>query len=352
MRLSRVVILIFLFILSGVTGGEDKDSDKPGGAGWMINYLKSRKLPALKEVEPWENKYGPGLMLVTEHYRIHTTLLDPLMLSQMPGYIESAYNSYQKQLSKPVETRFEMPVYLFATRQQWEDFTKAFTGEQAPMYLKIKAGAYYLKDTWVGYNIGRERTFSVLAHEGWHQFNKRHFKFRLPSWLDEGIAMCFEAGRYENGLFKFDPSMNLNRLGGLKMTLIKGRMIPLRRLIAMNPGEAIMRDALAGEEGGSEEAVAFYSQAYALVRFLKEDGYGKRLANYHQMLMGGLRGTWPISETAKKIASDRNIPLTVAWNRVVGTKLFEHYIGSDIEQIEREYLTFCRKLVYHVRFKK
>jgi hypothetical protein len=70
------------------------------------------------------------------------------------------------------------------------------------------------------------------------------------------------------------------------------------------------------------------------------------------MLMGGLQGTWPIDETAKKIAADRNIPLTVAWNRVVGTKLFEYYIGSDIEQIEREYLTFCQKLVYRVRFKK
>jgi hypothetical protein len=164
--------------------------------------------------------------------------------------------------------------------------------------------------------------------------------------------MSFEASRYEKGIFKFDPSMNLNRLGGLKLTLMKGKMIPLRRLVAMNPGEAIMHDAAAGEVGNSDEVVAFYSQAYALVRFLKEEGYGKRLANYHQMLMGGLQGTWPIDETAKKIAADRNIPLTVAWNRVVGTKLFEYYIGSDIEQIEREYLTFCQKLVYRVRFKK
>jgi len=53
----------------------------------------------------------------------------------------------------------------------------------------------------VVYYIGRERTFSALGHEGWHQFNSRHFKFRLPSWLDEGIAMLFEIHRSEKGFF-------------------------------------------------------------------------------------------------------------------------------------------------------
>ena len=74
------------------------------------------------------------------------------------------------------------------------------------------------------YNIGRERTFSVLGHEGWHQFNKRLFEYRLPSWLDEGIAMLFEVSRYEKGFFYFNPGGNLYRLGALKSTLIKDKM--------------------------------------------------------------------------------------------------------------------------------
>ncbi|GAI06141.1 unnamed protein product, partial [marine sediment metagenome] len=92
-------------------------------------------------------------------------------------------------------------------------------------------------------------------------------------------------------------------------------------------------------------------QSYALVRFLREEGYGKRLADYHQMLLGGLRGDWPLGEASRRIAADRNIPLTVRWNRAVGPLLFKQYIGDDFDQIEEEYLAFCRKIVYHVHFK-
>ena len=309
----------------------------------MIEYLQRARLPALKSVELWRNEYGPGLKVSTEHYDIFTTLLEPLMLCDVPGFVESAYRGYNDQLPEPIETTSRFEVYLFAERRQWEDFTRSFAGTQARLYCKIKAGAYYLNGACVAYNIGRERTFAVLGHEGWHQFNSRHFKFRLPSWLDEGVAMLFETSRSERGLFYFEPGRNLYRLGGLKMTLMRNKMIPLRELIAMNPGEAIVK---------SDDAVAaFYSQSYALVRFLREEGYGKRLRRYRRMLLGGLKGDWSIGEPAKRIAADRNIPLTVRWNRAVGSRLFKEYIGDDFGRIEKEYLAFCRKIIYHIRVK-
>jgi len=313
--------------------------DTPTG---MIEYLQEQHLPALKKVEIWNNRYGPGLKLTTAHYEIFTTLLEPLMLRQIPGFIESSYRGYNSQLPQPIETIAKFTVYLFAERQQWEEFTRAFADRQAPLLCKIKAGAYYLNGSCVTYNIGRARTFSVVGHEGWHQFNSRHFKFRLPSWLDEGIAMLFEAHRYERGLFYFEPGQNVQRLGALRKMLAQNRLIPLRKLIAMNPGEAIV---------ASDDAVtAFYGQSYALVRFLREDDYGKRLGSYQQLLLDGLRGNWQLSEANKRIAIDRNIPLTVGWNRAVGSLLFEQYIG-DVDQIESEYIEFCRKIVYHVRRK-
>lgn len=343
---TRLLILIGALSWPGILSSVDSFAksariDTPTG---MIAYLKSRGLPALESVEKWENKYAPGLKLTTNHYEVYTTLLDPLMLSRVPGFVESAYKAYQKQLPEPIETRYKLPVYLFAKRKQWEEFTKVFAGDDAALYLKIKSGAYCLKDACVTYNIGSDTTFSVLGHEGWHQFNKRHFKYRLPSWLDEGIAMAFEANRYEDGLFAFDPSQNLNRLGGLKLTLAKDKMIPLEVLVGLDPGQAVRI---------SQDATqAFYSQSYALVRFLKEDNYGQRLAKYHQMLMGAVDGTWPLTDEAKRIAADRNIPITVKYNRIAGTKLFEYYIGTDFAGLEQEYLLFCNKLVYHVHFKK
>jgi len=155
--------------------------------------------------------------------------------------------------------------------------------------------------------------------------------------------MTFETSQYNQGLFTFQPERNLYRLASLKSTLLKNKTIPLSELVSINPGEVVTE---------SDDAVAaFYSQAYALVRFLRENDYGKRLANYQKLLLDGLNGQWPLAEPDKRIAADRNIPITVHWNRMVGSALFEHYINDNYDKIEKEYLTFCRKIVYPVQLK-
>jgi len=304
----------------------------------MLKYLQEQNLPALESVEAWRNEYGPGLKLNTAHYEIFTTLLEPSMLRRCPGFIESVYQAYNSQLPEPIETRVKFTIYLFASRRQWEDFTRAFAGEQAEMFCRIKAGAYYHNGACVAYDIGTKRTFSVLGHEGWHQFNGRHFRFRLPSWLDEGVAMLFEAHVAEDGAFYFEPAENAYRLDALKKTLSDNTIIPLRELVATNPGDVLAMDQ-------TEAVMAFYSQSYALVRFLREAGYGQRLGIYHQLLADGLRGDWPLDEVSKKIAMDRNIPRNILWNHIVGLVLFQEYIGDDFGQIEKEYLAFCRQIV-------
>ncbi|MHC4123583.1 MAG: hypothetical protein ACYSSI_08435 [Planctomycetota bacterium] len=346
-KIFRVSIIAIVLLAGCLKESSTVKSDRPKSTGTyntIIEYLQQQKLPALESVEEWENEYSPGIAIKTRHYEIYTTLMEPLMLRQVPGYMESCYQGYNGQFPQPIETETKFRVYLFASRQQWEAFTKSFAGPQASIYCKINAGAYYLNGSCVAYNIGRERTFSVLGHEGWHQFNRRNFKYRLPSWLDEGIAMLFETSRYERGKFYFEPGKNLQRLGSLKKTLLENKMIPLRELVGLNPGEVIGKDVGA--------VAAFYSQSYTLVRFLREENYGKRLKDYHRMLLGGLNGTWPLSEEGKKIASDRNIRLTVRWNRFVGQKLFAHYVSEDVEDIEEEYLRFCRKIVYRIRLGK
>ena len=64
-----------------------------------------------------------------------------------------------------------------------------------------------------------------------------------------------------------------------------------------------------------------------------------------------MNGKWALSEGHKGVAADRNVALTVAWNRVVGPKLLRNYFGDDIEQLEQEYEMFCGKIVYRVRLR-
>ena len=111
---------------------------------------------------------------------------------------------------------------------QWEQFTRETAGCGCQGLSENPAGAYTLNGIVVAYNIGRKQTFSVIGHEGWHQFNQRLFVYRLPSWLDEGIATLFETCRYSQGQFLFEPARNLMRLGSLKQTIASRQMIPLR----------------------------------------------------------------------------------------------------------------------------
>jgi hypothetical protein len=352
-KISAICVICGFFCFSGVSSAADINT--PAG---MTAYLKNQKLPPLKSIDLWESQFGTGLKLTTAHYEIYTTLLEPLILSQVPGFVESAYRGYQSQLPNPIKTSAPLTVYLFTNRQQWETFTTDFTGPQAPLYLKIKAGAYYLNGACVAYNIGLERTFSSLGHEGWHQFNSRLFKYRLPSWLDEGIAMQFETSRYDKGFFVFEPDKNFYRLAPLKQTFLKNNAMPLRALVTLNPGEVVTE--------GDAAVSAFYSQAYALVRFLREDDYGRHLLEYQKLLFDGLNGQWPLDEYDVRIAIDRNIPLTVDWNSDVGKILFERYIAgrestvkktesdrdiTPFDKIEKEYLTFCKKIIYSVQLK-
>jgi hypothetical protein len=348
LKTSKKTILITLTFLLTCGCNEKAHSDTPGnsasrplGTIGIMNYLDN--LPAVKKVSKWSNSYGQGILITTNHYDIYTTLMEPLMLRQIPAFMESAHRAYQQQLPKPIKTETRLKVYLFEDRDQWERFTRDFAGVNADAYMQITKGAYYLNGACVTYNIGRTSTFSVLAHEGWHQFNSKHFAFRLPSWLDEGIATLFEKSKYEKGNFSFQPGMNLGRLGALKQSIISKNMIPLRRLIALNPGQVVHN---------TDSVTAFYSQSYALVRFLREDDYGRRLRKYQNLLLGALRGTWKIDPRLKEIAANRNIPITVQFNDYVSTKLFELYIGEDFNTIEKQYRAYCNKIVYNIRLKK
>jgi len=342
LRKSTLIVIIVIICLAGgksdrIDAVEAVAEQQDFRAG-MIEYLRQQNPPALKAVEVWNNQYGPGLKLTTAHYEIFTTLLEPSILRQSPGLIESAYKAYNYQLPDPIETKTKFIIYLFADRRQWEDFTNNFAGGQAEIFRRIKAGAYCYNGVCVAYDIGSERTFSVLAHEGWHQFSSRHFKFRLPSWLDEGVAMLFETQGTEDGTFDFEPAQNAYRLDALKKTMSKDKMLPLRKLIATTPGDVLATDQ-------TEAVMGFYSQSYALIRFLRETGGGERLGDYQQLLADGLRGDWPLDEVSKKIAADRNIPRNILWNHLVSMVLFHEYIGDDYEPVEKEYLAFCRQIV-------
>jgi len=294
--------------------------------------------PGLRGVGDWSNPYGPGLRLVTDHYSLFTTLLKPDCLRVLPGFMESAHRAYNASLPDPVEPRTRSLIYLFSNRPQWEAFTRDVTGSQAEVLLKIHEGAYCFNGCCIGYDIGRERTLAALGHEGWHQFTSRHFAFRLPSWLDEGMAMTFESFTCRDGTYEFSASGNAYRLGSLREAVGGGGLIPLDVLLATSPGEVMA-------VGRTQRLHAFYSQSYALIRFLQEAGDGEYLCRYRRLVADGLTGRWPLDSEAQTVAADRNMPKTLEWNRLVGPQLFRYYVTDDVDGIDSQYRAFCARLV-------
>lgn len=336
-------VLIAALFLTGCQSDTRSQSNaiSPQNPSSLAEYMRNE--PAVRSVKAWANPYGEGLCIETKHYRLYTTLLEPLMLRQMPSFLESAYAAYQGQLPLPVSDGPLLETYLFNDRAQWDQYTKDTTGTDAEVYLQIVRGAYTVDGAVVAYNIGRKQTFGVIGHEGWHQFNQRLFVYRLPSWLDEGIATLFETCRYEQGRFLFEPQQNLMRLGSLRQAVLENHLLPVRALIALNPGQVLNGSA------SDDLILSFYAQNYALVRFLRENNYGVRLRSYHQLLQGGAGGTWPLQGDFAAMAADRTQSLTVGWNMQVSPALFTAYIDQDIDRLNAEYQAFCRKIVYHVR---
>ena len=171
-------------LMAGCAAGGDSYT---GDAGAMVELSKE----PLK-IEPRLFGNHAGVLITTPHYHIYTTIEDPLYRRLLTKVLEGAYArgtlaNPQAQVNGPLDC------YVFASRGQWETYTRAQAGSNAPIYLQISAGGYCQEGVFAGYDIGRDQTLSVVAHEAWHQYAFFAFKDRLPAWLDEGLATQNEA---------------------------------------------------------------------------------------------------------------------------------------------------------------
>ena len=322
----------------------------------LARYL--RRLPTVKSVEPWnpppiiQDRSTPALKVTTNHYQIFTTLQDPLILRQVPVFLESAFRAYTKLSGQPAKSHKKLVVYFFNTREQWEDFTRHWAGPGADTYLKITAGAYYLNSACVAYHITRQSNFSVLAHEGWHQFADEMLNYRLPAWLDEGMATNFEAFKWQSGRVVFDARFNGSRLWSLKQALASERFLHLSELLVLDAGRVLSHTEHPAEASTNSMIATYYAQLYALARFLREANYGQYHYALRNLLNDARLARWPINADQQAEATQRHRNPSRRWNAAVGTLIFKSYISPNPGELEPDYLSFCRKIAATVRAPK
>lgn len=286
------------------------------------------------ENRPWPDTEGQ--LLVTNHYRIYTTIRRPPLVKYLPGLMEAAHKQYLNLTGladRPSAKR--MPMYVMATRPEWAALTTSRLGKRAELVLSITAGGYCYAGVCVLWDIGPRATLSVAAHEGLHQFFSHRLKQSLPMWFEEGICVLAEGHQINKGSLMFTPEKNPGRITALRTAIVNRHWVETPRLLPMDAGDAV-------GTGIAEKAIGYYGQVWALALFIRSvPEYNKGM---QRMIADAQDGQIHV---ALKLTADALAKLKRhgrAYNRTIATPLFKHYICDDLERFEIEYLAFARKL--------
>jgi len=319
-----------------------------------------RRIPCVTSVTHWTcpdylaTPENTGLEINSFHYRIFTTLQDPLILRQTPVLLESAYQAYSNFINTPLPSHDKLLVYLFDNRHQWEAFTLRWMPRQAPLYLKIRSGAYYANHACVAYHISRQADFAVLAHEAWHQFADQLFACHLPAWLDEAMATNFESHQWRNGRVQFQPRYNTGRLIALRTAMASGKMLPLTQLLTLDPGQVVAHGPTPPNPDQPLDTLtaAYYAQLYALARFFRESGHGRHLHAFKTLLTDAALGQWPLPQELRHEGLQHDRKPSRRWNAKVGPFIVANYLLADTAQLQMAYHAFCHKILAQTSLKK
>jgi hypothetical protein len=321
------LLLGVLLSVGGCAGGSS-------GGGGAIGQWRSAPGGTLQtRSTPWDYQSRPGRLITTPHYVIYTTVTDAQLESQLPQVMELAFSQYQI-LTPGLAFQDQgggMPCYIFGTRPEWMDYTRRTTGADAKLYLAINRGGFTIRDQYVAYQVGVRETLSVAAHEGWHQYCSRHFKGRLPPFLEEGFACTFETIRFEGGQPQLNSQLNGLRAQQLRKSSENGALWSLRELSQLHAGMVVTRPGPRIE--------AFYAQSWAFARFLQEGVDGKYRPRLQQLITDLSRGT--VADPTGSHTSPGG-----PWLPGSAPLLLEHYLGAPIDQVDAEFRVFMHQIAY------
>ena len=312
----------------------------PRCAGMLLSLmlLAGCSAPAALPVAVRQTQWSPaagiqGVRLETAHYDLKITAQDPVLREVLPTFLEATFAEYQRILPPPEGRHEKLDVYLFDTREQWAAFTRRFVPQRAHVYLYIKAGGYVDQQTAtaVVWDLGRDNTLTLLAHEGFHQYLTKYFPEPVVAWLNEGLATQWEAFDLHAGQPVFTPRLNYHRRNNLRETLAEPEgWIPLRKLLGMNAGEAVVQ--------AGQVTRGYYAQVWSLVLFLREGGNREYARGFADLLNDV--GTERLRNRVRAYSAG-----TTTAGSSFGEMILRHYVTEDLDTFERAYRDFCERLV-------
>lgn len=214
-----------------------------------------------QRVTGWAWQDITGRQIQTPHYVIHTTLTDDAQVQRFARVMEAAHAKYAELVPGIQFTDRKLPLFIFATYDQWACYTLGTTGDDAEAYLSVMNGGYAVKDQFVCWVSNETDAITTSVHEGFHQFVARHFRTRLPPTLEEGLACTFETVIMSDNAVTFALAKNHRRQVALRDAIAGDHLIPLETLLMIHAGDLQERDPRLRE--------GYYAQAWALAVMLR-----------------------------------------------------------------------------------
>ena len=298
-----------------------------------LNSAARRQLRALPAVAvAWTGGPAGGRVIQTRHYRLYTTIDNPLQQRLMARVLEADFARFIR-LVPGAKPKLPMVGYVFRNRSQWSHYTRQTTGTQAAIYLRIKAGGYERSGIFAAYRSNVAEVLSVLAHEAWHQFSFLALKDHLPAWLDEGLATQCEAMRWRHGYPIFTPWLNAPRWEMLRTAIQRRQLLPLREFARTQAGSVVMHNGA--------YISAYYAEVWSFMLFLEHSRYRPELLELLTMAKKGQLNSL-LAHSGLTNADMQN--LTLRWNRVTGEIYLRHFFTCHT-RLQQRYVIFIDRLV-------
>lgn len=325
-------------LLAGCTPGTSPESPGTKEAATSATRVspavtKPTVMDVVVSSEPWTFEDAEGVVITTPNFRIFTTSTRPSVRERLPKFMESALLQYTSALGPLPLPSKSLETFLLASRPQWVRMTQRLMGNDAEVYLKIQRGGFTADGRAILFEIGRQDTYAISAHEGWHQYTQKTFRNPLPVWMEEGLACYMEGFRTDpSGATTFLPWANVERFDELRDSARNGRLMPLPELIRTSPQQLMQRDA--------SLALTYYAQLWGLVHFLNEGEEGRHGTNLRTFVAdaAGGRVTGKVSEAhgaraARMYSAGRPTP-----------QLFATYFGASAEALDGAYVAFVKDI--------
>ena len=149
--------------------------------------------------------------------------------------MEKALNGYSRLTGCQATDGARFNINIYARKKDYENAAlkhgfpeNATTG----FYTPVPPAAIHLPYT----RKDKKYLYSNLLHEGTHQFLSRLPGYKVPLWLNEGMACYMEAAVTDNGIFEFGR-VNSARLKHLKRLTRANRSPSLCKVLSRRYGE-------------------------------------------------------------------------------------------------------------------